>query len=88
MTKDIIGTVLDVFGLAAVSAAGFVITLWLGLLLVGLSLLVLSYSLEIFPTTHLKTSSLLGHAQVRKREPRPRERTLNSSKAGVFVRVT
>jgi hypothetical protein len=38
--------VCDVAGLAAISAAGFVIALWLGLLLAGLSLLVLSYALS------------------------------------------
>jgi hypothetical protein len=34
----LIPSVLVVFGLASVCAAGFVITLWLGLILVGLSL--------------------------------------------------
>jgi hypothetical protein len=42
VSRDVISSVLDVAGLAAISAAGFVVTLWLGLVLAGLSLLVLS----------------------------------------------
>ena len=36
MARDKISAVCNVFGLAAISAAGFVVTLWLGLILVGL----------------------------------------------------
>jgi hypothetical protein len=34
---------LEVAGLAAISAGGFVVTLWLGLILLGLSLWVVSW---------------------------------------------
>jgi hypothetical protein len=46
VSRDITSTVCDVAGLAAISAAGFVVTPWLGLVLAGLSLLVLSWRLS------------------------------------------
>ena len=42
MSRDRISTAFDVLGFAAISASGFVIALWLGLILVGGSLLILS----------------------------------------------
>jgi hypothetical protein len=46
MSRDLVSSVLDVLGIAALAAAGFVVTVWLGLVLAGLGLLVLSWRLS------------------------------------------
>ena len=46
MTRDRLTAMLDVAGFAAIAGAGFAITLWLGLILAGGSLLILSWKLN------------------------------------------
>jgi hypothetical protein len=46
MSRDVMSTACDVAGLAAISAAGFVVAVWLGLLVAGVACLVLSWLLS------------------------------------------
>jgi hypothetical protein len=64
-----ITTVRDIARLAAINAVGFLITLWLGLVLAGLSLLVVSWQL---PTTITGPNRLrIGWNSVRRLLTRP-----------------
>jgi hypothetical protein len=45
VANDIVAFVLEIAGLAAISVAGFVLALWVGLLVTGISLIAVSWLL-------------------------------------------